>query len=397
MSAAPARRAPLAILYFFTALPMSMWTVPMSSIFEAHHRSHLIPFILAASAIAAFVSPLFIGALADQKIPPIRLLRWLTIGTSVCMASTATSLALDWPDLVILLFAQVQALIYIPVFGVATSIILAELSDAGRQFGPIRACATLGWMAGGFVVSFVLQADASLLASYSAAALWLGVAALTYTLPELSPTDVQTHRTWRQIWGLDALSLLRNRDHRVVFITAALYSIPLAAFYPYSPLQLKDLGVFHPPAVMSLAQITEILIMLGLATILGRFRLKWIFFFGIAIGVIRYTFSAFNTPAWVITGIVMHGLAYTLYFITTQVYLEDRIEPKWRVRAQSLLTLVTGGVGNLIGYLGGGWWKVSNQTDGVTDWATFWWGETALTAAVCLFFVLAYRGKKANQ
>jgi MFS family permease len=394
---APASRVSLATLYFFTALPMGMWTVPLSSIFKAHGRENLIPWVLATTGLAAFISPLFIGALADQKVPPIRLLRWLTVATAAAIALTATSLALHWPDAAVLALSQMQALIYMPVFGVATSIVLAELQDAGKQFGPLRAFATLGWMCAGVLVSFVLQGDDSLVTTYTAAACWLGVSALTWTLPELKPTDVQEHRTWWQILGLDALTLLRHRDHRVVFITAALYSIPLAAFYPYTMLQLRDLGVARPTAVMSLAQITEVIVMFGLAAILARARLKWIFFFGILLGVIRYGFAAIGTPAWVITSIVMHGLAYTLYFITTQVYLEDRIEPRWRVRAQALLTLLTGGVGNLAGYLGGGWWHHASKSEAGSDWHRFWLGETAAVAAVCVFFVLAYRGKKAIQ
>ena len=160
---------------------------------------------------------------------------------------------------------------------------------------------------------------------------------------------------------------------------------------------LSDLGHQNVAAVMSLAQTTEVLVMLVLARLLARARLKWIFLSGIALGVIRYAFMAFDSSPWVIVSIVMHGLAYTLYFITTQIYLEDRIDPKWRVRAQSLLTLLMGGVGNLLGYLGGGWWyhACRNHAHGGTDWSRFWWGETLLTAAVCLLFVFTYRGKKA--
>lgn len=137
--------------------------------------------------------------------------------------------------------------------------------------------------------------------------------------------------------------------------------------------------------------------MLLLAGILARARLKWIFLSGIALGTLRFCFAAYGTPAAVITGITMHGFAYTLYFITTQIYLEDRIDPKWRVRAQALLTLLMSGVGNLAGYLGGGWWYHHCQTAGITDWSRFWWGESALTGAVCLFFAFAYRGKRSFQ
>lgn len=391
---APSNRLSLAVLFFFTALPMGMWTVPLSKIFHAHGREHLVPWVLATTAVAAFISPLFVGALSDQKMSPSRVLRWLALGTSGAIALTSTALAMDWSDAIVLILAQAQALIYTPIFGVATSIVLAGLNDPGKQFGPLRACATIGWMSAGWVVSFVLQGDASLISAYTAASLWLIVAALTFTLPASRPADARAHRTWYQIWGLDALSLLRHRDHRVVFITAALYSIPLAAFYPYTPLHLTDLGLHHEIAIMSLAQTTEALVMLLLAGLLVRARLKWIFLSGITLGAVRYSFASIGTPAWVITGIVMHGLAYTLYFITTQIYLEDRIDPKWRVRAQALLTLLMGGVGNFIGYLGGGWWYHHCKTGHITDWHLFWLGETALTTAVALFFALAYRGKR---
>ena len=150
-------------------------------------------------------------------------------------------------------------------------------------------------------------------------------------------------------------------------------------------------------AYMSLAQTTEILVMLLLAGVMARFRLKWIFLSGIAICVVRYSLNALNTLPWIVTGTVMHGLAFTLYFITTQIYLEERIDPKWRVRAQALLTLLMAGFGNMAGYLGGGWWHATCKVDGHTDWQRFWIGETALTAAVCLFFALAYKGRGSHN
>lgn len=376
-------------------MPMGLWNVPLANVFAAYGRVHLVPLVLAASGVAAFISPLFVGALADQKMAPIRLMRWLTGLTGLTLTLTCLSLHWGLSDGLILLCAQVQALVSMPVWSIASSIVFSQLNDAKRQFGPLRAFATFGWMVGCWLVSFVLKADASLLAGFTAAGLWLVVMNLTWMLPAVAPADVQQQRSWRQILGLDALELLKHRDHRIVFITAALYCIPLAAFYPYTVLQLKELGVGHISAVMSLAQTTEILVMLLLAGLMTRFRLKWVFLSGIVICVVRYGMNALNTPAWIMIGTTLHGFAFTLYFITTQIYLEERIDPKWRVRAQALLALLMGGVGNLLGYLGGGWWHDFCQTKGVTDWSRFWWGETALTAAVCVFFALTYRGRKA--
>jgi len=391
---ARAKPVSLAILFLFTAMPMGMWNVPLANIFAAYGRSNLVPWVLATSAVAAFISPLFVGALADQKMSANRLMRWLTVGTAFSLALTCTSLAYGWKDGWVLLCAQIQALIYTPIWSIAGSIIFSQLRDAKKQFGPLRAFATLGWMMGCWIVSLVLKADASLLAGYTAAALWLGVAGLTFTLPPIPPGDAMQKRTWTQTLGLDALTLLRSSDHRVVFITAALYSIPLAAFYPYTARHLKELGVENVSATISLAQTTEIISMVLLSGVLSLFRLKWVFLAGIGVCIVRYGMNAQDSIGWIKIGTTLHGFAYTLYFITTQIYLEDRIDPKWRVRAQALLALLMGGFGNLIGYLGGGWWHAACEVNGRTDWSRFWWGETILTAAVFLFFAFAYRGKR---
>lgn len=397
MDAAPlTSRAKLALLFFFTAMPMGIWNVPLANVFVAYGKGHLVPWVLATSAIAAFISPLFVGALADQRIAPTRLLRWLAVLTGFAMTMTCLSLHWHWSDGLTLACAQIQALVMTPVWSITSSIVFSQLQNAKREFGPLRACATFGWIVGCWIVSFVLKADASIVAGFTAAGLWFLVIGLAWLLPEIPPNDVQQHRSWKQIWGLDALDLLKHRDHRIVFITAALFCVPLAAFYPYTALQLKEIGVQSISAVMSLAQTTEILTMLLLAGVLARFRLKWVFLSGIAICVVRYGMNALNTKAWIMAGTTLHGFAFTLYFITTQIYLEERIDPKWRVRAQALLALLMGGVGNLMGYLGGGWWHEVCQKDGMTNWPRFWWGETALSAAVCLFFAMMYRGKQAS-
>lgn len=392
MTSKPTSRLTLALLFFCTCLPMGMWNVPLANIYAAYGKAHLVPWVLATTAIAAFISPLFVGALADQKTSPTLLLRWLALATSAALALTCFSLAQGWSDGVVLLCAQIQALVATPVWSIANSIIFSQLHTPTKQFGPLRACATLGWMAGCWIVSFVLHADASLAAGYAASVFWLVVMGLSWALPVIQPADVKEKRSFRQILGLDALDLLKHRDHRVVFITAALYSIPLAAFYPYTARHLRDLQVENVSAAISLAQTSEILTMLLLAGVLARFRLKWVFLAGISICVFRYGLNALDTRGWVLFGTSLHGFAYTLYFITTQIYLEDRIDQKWRARAQALLYLLMSGVGNLIGYLGGGWWYAACTGADGTDWTRFWLGETTLTACACLFFALTYRG-----
>ncbi len=386
------------MLFFLTAMPMGMWTVPLGNVMAAYGMGKLLPWVLATGGVSAFISPLIVGALADQRVPPTRILRWLCVMTGCLLALLCRAIEGGWSSSAVLGCAMAMALVATPMWGLVSSIVLSHLPRPGSQFGPVRAWATLGWMAGGAMVSYVLRSDSSVLGGYVAAGCWLVVGAFSCLLPETRPPDAGAVRTWRQILGLDALDLLRDRNHRMVFITAALYTIPLAAFYPYCVLHLKDLGLPGPAGLMSLGQITEVLVMLVLAGLMTRYRLKWVFLSGIAFGLLRYLLFVLDAPAWVMTGIILHGLAYTLYFITTQIYLEDRIAPVLRARAQALLTLLTSGVGNLLGFLGSGWWFARSGSSGAAaDWPLFWGGLAVVTGAVFVFFATLYRGRGPHQ
>jgi hypothetical protein len=162
-------------------------------------------------------------------------------------------------------------------------------------------------------------------AGVTAAGLWLVVMTLTWRLPMIPPGEVVQHRTWKQILGLDALGLLVHRDHRVVFLTAGFVLRAAGGVFIRTPrASCMILGCSIFSAVISLGQTTEVLVMLLLAGVMARFRLKWVFMSGIAICVVRYSFNTFNTLPSVMFGTFLHGFAYTLYFITTQIYLEER-------------------------------------------------------------------------
>ncbi len=377
---------------------MGMWTVPLGNVMAAYGMGSLLPWVLATGGISAFISPLMVGALADQRVPPTRILRWLSVMTAAMLALLSRSIEAGWSTAAVLACAMGMALVASPMWSLVTSVVLSQLARPGSQFGPVRAWATIGWMAGGWIVSYVLRADSSVLGGYTAAGCWLAVGIYSWTLPETPPPDAGAARTWRQILGLDALDLLKDRNHRMVFVTAALYTIPLAAFYPYCVLHLKDMGLPGPAGLMSLGQITEVLVMLVLAGLMTRYRLKWVFLSGIAFGLVRYLLFVLDQPGWILTGIVLHGLAYTLYFITTQIYLEDRIAPVLRARAQALLTLLTSGVGNLLGFLGSGWWFAQcGGENTAADWPAFWGGLAVVTGVVFVFFAVFYRGRGPHQ
>jgi len=381
----------LMMLFFVQGAAMSIWFVPLGPILDAHGLNAIKPFAFAGSAVAAFVSPLIFGAMADRHANPAKVLRGLALATAVNMTVVSTTIKFKCNPWLILGLIQIFYLSYAPMFSISSALILARLKDAKKEFGSVRALATVGWMAGCWLVS-ALNADASSLAGYSGAVVWLAVAACTFFLPALEVPPSVENLSWHDRLGLDALTLLKNRDHRVVFITAALFNIPLAAFYPYAPTHLRDLGLSHTSAWMSLAQVTELVAIFSLGWLLLNWRMKWIIACGLGFGVLRFTLSAVNGQAWLLAGVLLHGASYALVYVTAQIYLEQRVAAAWRARAQALLSLMGGGVGNLIGYLGAGWWFAACTSPAGTQWSLFWGVLAATVAAVLVYFLTAYRG-----
>ena len=125
---------------------------------------------------------------------------------------------------------------------------------------------TFGWMVGCWVVS-LLHADTTAVAGYVKAVVWLAITAFTPFLPQFKTPKAVQNLTWHERLGLDALKLLKNPDHRVVFITIALFNIPISAFYPYAPPHMRDLGLQRTSAWMTLGQVTEMISMFGLGAL----------------------------------------------------------------------------------------------------------------------------------
>jgi nucleoside transporter len=386
-----AEYAELTLLFFIQGVAMSTWFVPLGSILDAHGMHGIKPFAFAASALAAFVSPLIFGAMADRHVAPARVLRWLALATALMMTLVSTAIKFHANAWLVLALIQLLTLCNAPMLSISSTIIFARLAHS-NEFAPMRVMLTFGWMGGGVLAS-ALNADTSSLAGYTSAIVWLVLAVFTFFLPELEVPKSAENLSWHERLGLDALTLLKSPDIRVVFVTTMLLNIPLAAFYPYAPTNLRDLGLTHTSAWMSLAQCSEVAAIFSMGWLLLHWRMKWIFAFGLGFGVLRFALSAVNSQTCLLIGIGLHGASFALVYITAQIYLEQRVDTAWRARAQALLTLMNSGVGNFIGYLGAGWWFATCARPAGTQWTLFWGGLSAVVAAVLIYFLTAYRGK----
>ena len=382
------------MLFFLQAMAMGMLLVPLSRILGANGLSTVSPYAFATFAAASFVSPLVFGAMADRHTSPVKVLRGLSAASAVTATLAGLSIGRGWPPWAVLGMIQLYAVTFVPTTSIASTIVFSRLRDSQREFGPVRAVATFGWMCGCWIIS-AFNLDASFVTAYASAIAWMALAAFTLLLPA-EPPLASGPGSFRERMGWDALTLLKNHDHRMVFLTAALFTIPIVAFYPFTPPQLQELGFQRTSAWMTLGQVTEVISMFSLAGLFMRWRLKWIFAAGLAFGVLRFALSALNQKTWLLLGVSLHGASFTLFFITAQIYLNERIESAWRARAQALMSLLTGGVGSFIGYLGTGFWHRVCEQAGATRWSLFWGGLSGSVAVILVFFLIAYHGQGAG-
>ncbi len=391
-------KAELMTMLFLHGMALAAWFVPLGAILESANLRSLIPFAFGAAAIAALTSPLFFGAMADRTLSPLKVLRLTSLGSAIFAAIVGWQLESGATPSLILLGIQLQSLMSVPTNSLSGSIVFSRLTNSQRQFGSIRALGTLGWMAGCWLVS-LLQVDNSPKSFYLSAALWIILILFTFVISPGPTTSNGTvsKLTLRERFGLDALVLLKNHDHRVIFLTATLVAVPFAAFYPYTPAHLSDLGLQSISALMSLGQVAEMGIMFLIGGILTHWRLKWVILLGLGFGVVRYSLYAFDTAIPLLAGITLHGLAYTFTQISTQIYLAKGIDAAWRTRAQALLSMLTAGVGNLLGYLFTGLWLYFCESDNGINWRLFWGGLSLLVFLVFVYFAMNYRGQESER
>ena len=387
------------LAYFFVGMAPGFWYPALTNILTARGLAAWVPAAFLAGPLAALLAPLLGGALADHRYPAQWLLGWVALGGAVLMGLAFQSLEFGrgpWWFLALLLTGSVVSA---PMWGLLTRVALAHLPHAERQFPLVRAGGTVGWMVAGLLVSHVLRADTSPRVGWGTAAAWVAAGVVAFLLPGTPPGG--GGGGWRRLLGLDALAILRERDHCVFFLTTALVSVPLMAFYMYAPAHLRMAGDARPAATMTLGQWSELGAMLVVGWMMVRCRVKVVLMWALGLAVLRYGLfavaGATGARGWLLPGVALHGLCYTFYFITAQIFIDRRVEPGLRGQAQGLITLVSGGLGSLAGTLGAGFLYQVMVVEGGGGWAGFWGVLAAALAACMLLFGLLYQGQGPRQ
>jgi nucleoside transporter len=347
-----------------------------------------------STALAAMISPFFVGMVADRFLATERILGVLHLagGVVLVLASMQTTFA---PFYAVLL---AYTLCYMPTLALSNSISFHQMRDPEREFPPIRVLGTIGWIVAGLVIG-TLRLEATAVPMRIAAAGSVVLGGFCFALPH-TPPQKKSRVSMRDVLGLDALRLMRDRSFAVFVIGSFLICIPLQFYYAFANLFLNELRVTNAAGKMTLGQMSEIFFMLVMPWFFRRLGVKYMLLVGMAAWAARYTFFAFGDSGalvWMLYGgIVLHGICYDFFFVTGQIYVDQQAPGDLRAAAQGFIAFVTLGVGMLIGsWVSGRVVDAFRTPAGGHHWDGIWLVPAAAAAAVLVLFALMFTSREA--
>lgn len=354
----PSIRLRLSIMMFLQYAIWASWYVTMGRYLGGvlNFAPEQIGLAYNATAIAAIISPFFVGMVADRFFATEKVLAVLHAVGGLLVLGLAK--ATTFQSFYLLLIAH--TLCYMPTLALTNSISFGQMKDPGKEFPKIRVLGTISWIVTVWGIGqlatttqfkafdvttptpFVIAGVASIL---------MGLYCLT--LPPTPPKATDKKVTVADVLGLEALQLLKDRSFAIFVISAFLISIPLSFYFSFAPTFCGDLDMPNATGKTVLGQISEIFFLLVMPWFFARLGVKWMLMVGMASWGVRYLlfWYGYNTgDLWPLyLGIVLHGVCYDFFFVTAYIYTDKAAWSSIRAKAQGFIALVTLGAGMFVG------------------------------------------------
>jgi len=407
-SAAAFRRPRLAVLLALQFAAWGVWSVPLGTYLTSRGWGDIVGYAYAMQGVAAVLSPLVTGLLADRLVAAQKLMGGLFLGAAACLFGLAAV-----PNRALFLaVVLVHFLCFVPTLPLANSVALSLIDHPKQRFPAVRAFGTLAWIGAGLYVGLTPGAAQSGVAMQLAAWACVFAGLYSFTLPAVPPPDTCGPVRLSALFGLDVLRHARDRNLRVFLAAVFAAVIPLAFYYAYGNVFLTmaraHLAVgpveAGPTALQTVYQMAELLLLLPLPVLVRRAGTRRVVLLGLTTWILSYGVFAFaaqqGLAGVMVAATALQGISYSCLFTAGALYVDSVCRDEDCARAQSLFSTLSLGLGPVVGAILASLVFAGLRPaagPGSPAWTLFWLVPAGLSAGVLAYVAARFRPERDKE
>lgn len=397
----------LSLMMFAQYFAWGVWLVPLGAYMSKGLAfDGVIGAAFGLIGVATILSTLFVGMVSDRYFAAQRVMGWLCLGAGASLLWVSTITQSQSTFLAGLL---IHFLFYASTIPLATAIAFNAIRDTGREFPAIRVWGTIGWIVAGLIIGLIPGAAETSLPMRLSGAVYILLGLYSFTLPETPPRAKGQPISVAGLFGLDIVAGYRDRAFWIFIATMFVIMLPKTFYDTFGNnfFNEKNLAItlfgwrLEATAIQTAGQVFETIFLISLPILLARMGIKWVLVLGLAAWGIRFLAFAFGYDGdqaivpLLLFGIIIHGVCYDFVFVSSQIYIDRKFDVAARSRAQAFLSLVTQGVGTVVGSNIAGWVYLTHTSSPTAhDWRAIWLVPAIVGLLAALAFAVSFKERR---
>ena len=384
------------MMFFQYAVWGSWFSIFSGTLNNRHVAGAEIGLVFAMFWLGNMLTPFLGGQLVDRIMPSqyfLAIAHLLSAGVAFQLSQqTTTSGLVGW--------MIVYSIVFTPTLAITNSLAFHHTDHMGqtepereRNFSLVRTAGTVGWIVAGLCLPLFISfthSDPNGVVGPITELRWcalIGIVMSVFSL-FLPNTPPNKDKNSDPLAFRRAFALFKTVPGFSVFMLISFFAATeFQFFYGLSAQYLQSLSVPHAlvPVYKNISQVAEVgALAVLLPLLLPKKGMKWCLLLGSFAWPLRYIIFALGNVWIVVPSLGLHGFGYAFVLVVQQLYV-DRVAPRdIRGSAQSLLNLVTLGLGNVLGSYFCGWVQQYFTHNGVTNWVPVFILPT-VTTLICAF------------
>jgi NHS family xanthosine MFS transporter len=307
---------------------------------------------------------------------------------------------------------------YMPTLALSNSVSYTAMEKVGlepiKNFPPIRVFGTIGFICS-MLLTDVLGFQSTPMQFFLSAGMGAMASCYSLTLPACPTANKSAGKTWRDVLGMNAFALFKERKMAVFFIFSILLGValqitngfanPFLQSFEKLPEYADAFGVRHANALISLSQLSETFCLLLIPFALRRFGIKFVMLIAMLCWVLRFGLFGLGNPGdgvWMfILSMLVYGVAFDFFNISGSLFVNKETDLSMRSSAQGLFMMMTNGFGATIGtvlaqQVVNHYVDFASNVPQVEGWSKAWFVFAGYMLVVAVLFAILFKNEKTN-